>query len=364
MHSDLIPYLRSAERTRIIALDLAKNMTGIAVCEVPAIPGPNDELHWIKHGTIHIDKRNDKYMFLVAEELGKLVALEIQKQRNSGANVLVIIEHPIFGQMRSEQQYMIFQTVLSACAKESVNVSTISPGLLKNFIKHQIFQSENYLRALNSQRQKPAKVRRATKQIIVDKDHIKHIYADVTYPANKMWFPKPEDIKNDDERDALYLAWFGATFIADMPDLKWGRYIGAISCSKTVEDLNNLPVVKNTLCLDERPFNPVNARTYANVVYGFPEGLADVLKSYRAYQSRRFVAKLEFLFQQENLVHEYYVKLRDLDPKAAEAWLATRQDKKDRKITDKAADGWILTPNYDGRLFLHVPAKLAVTDFV
>ena len=132
--SDLQEFCYS-KSTRILAFDLAKIETGFASLEISAQDSP--EFKWVNWGRYKTDARNDKYMFLVGNELAAQIYDEIWQARHNH-NVHVIIEHPAFDSSRSEQQYFLFQCALSVLSELQVNTTTISIGLLKSFIKGQV----------------------------------------------------------------------------------------------------------------------------------------------------------------------------------------------------------------------------------
>jgi hypothetical protein len=359
--SALAPYMFNSTRTRILALDVAKNETGYCVVEVPAFAGDRDEVQYVEWGRFLTDARNDNLMFLTGDDLYVRVREEIRRHREV-AGVHVVIEHPVFGKSRSEQQYYLFQLVLRACHDEGVNVTTIGVNFLKGFIKRQMDDAtatilmdrvdaeiEKGKAEWRAKHNKPLpKPKKKRRHRAFEKAHIKATYAEVTRPLNPT-MPEPEAIANDDEYDAIYLAWLATIFAADIPDLD----LTLCGTDRTA------PYANNSLMAEPKLFRPIQARKYANAAYPSQAGLTHLLTNFRKNGHGGFGNNLDYYFQQLELTRMIYEGWREQDPKAAKAWLKTRGTP--RTVSDDGPTT-SLSVNFAGKFFTRVPARRKGTE--
>lgn len=349
------PALHHPNRTRIIALDVAKNETGFCVVEVPTFTQlDNDNLTWVTWGRFMPDKRNDKYMFRVAFDLARMVTEEIQRHKLV-ANVHVIIEHPIFGGTRSEQQYCLFQAVLAACEAEKVNVTTVTVNYLKAFIKNQCADPNAFIKGCDLGTRFKPKIHRRTNSAVLEKRHIKQMYAQVTHPANPT-FPHPDNIANDDEYDAIYLALVGAAMCSEIPHYNLDTILDHVKAiiaagHALLPQLQATPWYVNSLFHTKSAF-PLQFRDYSNVVWPYQAGRTYLKAAARKNGHHSFGCTLDYLFNQALLAELVYREWSDHAPDEAAAHHKALGAK--RTMRDKEA-GVRLTPNYKGELFLYTP---------
>lgn len=355
--ADLAPFSYSAATTRILALDIAKRETGYAIIEFPVQPDPEGFFKWIDWGRFKTDVRNDKMMFAVGQEIAMQVAEEVQQIRRAGHNCHIILEHPVFGGTRSEQQYLLFQSVLAVCAEWHVNVTTVSTGFLKAFIRKQVTDLGGFLAkagaAENAEKVAAGKKAKAFKfGRTLDKDAIRLLYNYQTAPTHPDW-PRPEQIGNDDEYDAIYLAALGALFCGDLPDLQIPLIQFSIDNASTVEALYALPYVAQSIFRYVLQFAPPELRLHAN--HHWPEAaLKEVLKDFRKNGHRKPEGKLDYLFNQLALAQLAYQRLVELDPKEALELSKTWGSKRTQLDQHPQAG---LSVNYAGQFYCHTPLR-------
>ena len=357
MLSDLLPFCYSAATMRVLALDIAKRETGFAIVELPVLPNPEQSFQWVEWGRFKTDVRNDKMMFAVGQEIAIQVAEEIQKIRRSGHNVHVVLEHPAFGASRSEQQYLLFQSVLAICAEWHVNVTTFSTGFLKAFIKAQrsdlatwLLKAAAYENSLKTAAGKKPKAFKFGRSL--DKDAIRLIYNYHTATSHPDW-PRPEHIGNDDEYDAIYLAALGALYCGDLPDLQLPLLEFQLSPIASSTQLYELPYVAKSIFRYVLQFYPVEPRHYPNLCWPEAE-LKEVHKNFRKNAHRKPEGKLDYAFNQLALAQLVYAKLCELDPKEALELSKTWGSK--RTQLDQS-EGATLNINYAGQFYCHTPLR-------
>jgi hypothetical protein len=279
-------------------------------------------------------------MFLLGAQLREALTNEIEYHRGLGHNVHVIIEHPLFDARRSEQQYYLFQSALQACQEAGVNVTTPTVMFLKSFIKHQVPDIPTLQRAANAHFNKKPKKSRSRYGPPFEKHHIAYLYQQITFPANPT-FPHPSNIKNDDEYDAIYLAWLGSLFAAHIPELQQGPVYS-----------DHFPIddavwYRHSIFTDALRIK--QPRAYVNSVYP-PTGLKAVAANWRKNDHGEWKCNVEFMFNQLMALRTYYAHWHHTDPASAEAWLKTVQGKRTQR--DKESPTTLL-PNYSGQFFCY-----------
>lgn len=352
MHSDLLPFCYGSSRTRVLALDLAKNETGYAHLEIDTVPHPHSAITWLDWGRFKPDARNDKLLFVTATELAKTIGEIISFDRMGGYNVAVIIEHPTFGGSRGPQQFLIFSAVLAMLELHSVNVTTVSTGFLKAFVKTAVPDAKGFMTASNAALQaaraaegkNPAKIKPG-----LTKAHIKEIYDSAIAPVNPTW-PQPTELPNDDVYDAVCLGALGALFCGDLPDLDLSK------CDLfDVRNGGNPPWYARSLWTNPLAFVPAEPRTYTNCVWR-EAGLKAIAKAHKENARRKPDCKLDFLFNQLALAARLYADKHTLDPKGTEAWVKAQATKGGRfgkrTILDHEPTSR-LRANYAGLYYLH-----------
>lgn len=319
----------------ILALDLAKNISGFAILQIQ-----DSIVEFVNWGRLKTDVRNDRNMFLVGQEIADFIRNTVTELRKSGS-VVVCVEHPYFGGSRSAQQYQIFEYALQACYELSVNTYAPTPGKVKNFILSQFEKPQEFLQnhfaRLRAEGKKIPEQKKGAKKygLPLLKPGIREIYETVTVPANP-FCPPSEHVSNDDALDGVYIALFAAFFCIAIPDLTPPYDTSEKKC----------------LYWDSKAFYPDRILpVYENLTWR-QQGLENILKVISKAKWYSHGSKECYLYNQIALAQEIHSHLKETDPSKA-----LQIEKSWGKRTKRDDIGKLLV-NYEGNPFMWTPMRI------
>lgn len=179
---------------RVMGFDISKSSPGYSYIEVE-----NGNLVEIETGVIDVNNRGKItkeyfiYFELLREEIEKLIYSKLRGVGVIRNNCHIVFESSVFHHQQSELLYFLNQSLLISAKKAGINTIGLPPSRLKMLI-----------RSLSSEK--------CGKDI--NKKQINTIYKKYIYSKFKSVKGVVENIKTDDEVDALFLALFGMEFFS------------------------------------------------------------------------------------------------------------------------------------------------------
>lgn len=186
----------------VLGLDLAKDKTGFCMLEVGSYRDM-ERVRWLGSGVFVMPSKNDKWLFSGKEGLLRGIGSLVEDLQGQGKDVVCVLETPVFGGSRSEQQFYLNQEVLWLLKGYGVDVVGFNPLQLKGFVKGLI--PEGAVELMPDR---------------LNKGHLARVYEEWVRPWNE-WLPRNKVEKgsdkgvgsySDDELDAIYLCLMGVHF--------------------------------------------------------------------------------------------------------------------------------------------------------
>lgn len=198
---DFSMFRNGMESVVVLSLDLARDKTGFCLLEVFGFKDW-EKVRWLGSGVFGMPSKNDKWLFGGKEGLLRSIGSLVEDLQGSGKDVVCVLETPVYGGSRSEQQFYLNQEVLWLMKGYGVEVMGFNPLQLKGFVKSLI----------------PA----GAVELMPDrlnKGHLAKVYEEWVRPLND-WLPSNKKGSggvgsySDDELDAIYLGLMGVHYRA------------------------------------------------------------------------------------------------------------------------------------------------------
>ena len=155
----------------VLGLDLAKDETGFCMLEVGSYQDW-ERVRWLGSGVFVMPSKNDKWLFSGKEGLLRGIGSLVEDLQGQGKDVVCVLETPVFGGSRSEQQFYLNQEVLWLLKGYGVDVVGFNPLQLKGFVKGLI--PEGAVELMPDR---------------LNKGHLARVYEEWVRPLNE-WLPR------------------------------------------------------------------------------------------------------------------------------------------------------------------------------